>query len=238
MTHNINAINFSIFGLDLVEPNVLITDILLGILSIFFAIRISKLSSDHTFYKNWKRFLLLFGIATILGGFGHAFINYFGIFGKIPAWILGVIAVHFIETSMISVIPSSRWYKTLSIVSYGKLILALLVILGVLILYPPMQKGQLSMIIVIANTFFGVFFFAGVLGYQYFVKGFSQFFNRMVTGVFILIPSSAVFLFEINLFRWFDKNDLSHMILGIGITFFYHGVIRIHEQRPKILQQA
>jgi hypothetical protein len=39
---------------------------------------------------------------------------------------------------------------------------------------------------------------------------------------------------KINLHQWFDKNDLSHILMMIGITYFYLGVKRsIHHLDTK-----
>jgi hypothetical protein len=76
----------------------------------------------------------------------------------------------------------------------------------------------------------GVTFSAGFLGLHYYKVGLSSHFIFFLIGVLVMIPSSAVFLFEINLFRWFDRNDLSHLILAIGISFFYAGILQLQQE--------
>jgi hypothetical protein len=39
-----------------------------------------------------------------------------------------------------------------------------------------------------------------------------------------MVPSAIIFLAKINPHPWFDKNDLSHVLLTIGIIYFYKGV--------------
>ena len=86
------------------------------------------------------------------------------------------------------------------------------------------------MLAVILNSFIGVSLSAGLLGNYYYRLGYSAYFRYFVTGFLIMVPASAVFLFEVNLHRWFDRNDLSHVILGIGITYFYFGVLNIFKE--------
>ena len=60
-------------GLIIQEPNALITDLLMGSMSIFFALRLRKRKSEHSFLKYWYYFFLTFGIGSVCGGFAHAF---------------------------------------------------------------------------------------------------------------------------------------------------------------------
>lgn len=225
-----DIIEFVLFGLDLLEPNVLITDALLGLLSVFFARKIALLPSTHMFFRNWQLFLLLFGVGTILGGIGHAFYNYLDLGGKIPAWLFAIVSVYFIESSMLSIHPDQKFAGKLSLLSSGKLVLMLLLLGAILVFAAPGNKISFSILLVILNSLMGVTLSAGYLGLHYYRIGLSSHFIYFFIGVLIMIPSSAVFLFEINLLRWFDKNDLSHLILAIGISFFYVGVLQLHQQ--------
>ena len=49
-------ISFDFNGLTLLEPNALITDLLMGSISIFFALRLRKRKSEHAFLKYWYYF--------------------------------------------------------------------------------------------------------------------------------------------------------------------------------------
>jgi hypothetical protein len=42
-----------------------------------------------------------------------------------------------------------------------------------------------------------------------------------------MLPASAIFLMKINLHQWFDKNDLSHVLMSAGIIYFYIGIAKI-----------
>jgi hypothetical protein len=209
---------------------VLITDTLLGLLSVFFSRKIAHLTSTHLFFKNWHLFLLLFGVGTILGGIGHAFYNYLDLGGKIPAWLFAIVSVYFIEVSMLSIHPDKQFATRLARLSAAKLIIMIMLLGIILVFAAPGSKISISILLVILNSLMGVTLSAGFLGLHYYRIGLSSHFSYFFIGVLIMIPSSAVFLFEINLSRWFDKNDLSHLILAMGISFFYAGILQLQQQ--------
>lgn len=227
---SIQAIDFTFLGLKLTEPNVFITDMILGILTIIFSRRIRSGHHDHAFFRNWIRFLWIFGIGMILGGLGHLLFNYTGIIGKTPAWILGIVCVYFIEQSMISIYPGRNGSVLLSRLSFGKLLVVLLLFLYIQLFAPFTEKIPMSMVLVIINTVTGVLLSTGLLSFYYYRKDFSSHFRLMVFGVLIMLPSAAVHLLEIHPARWFDKNDLNHLILGAGISFFYVSLLRLGRQ--------
>ena len=48
-----------------------------------------------------------------------------------------------------------------------------------------------------------------------------------------MLPSFFIFLLKINPIQWFDKNDLSHIIIIAGNCFFYLGLQRLdYSKRP------
>ena len=59
-------IDFQPFGLDLVEPNAMLGDLIIALVSWYFAYRVSKMPSTP-FFRCWKSFfiVLLFSIATL-----------------------------------------------------------------------------------------------------------------------------------------------------------------------------
>lgn len=235
---SIEKIEFSLFGLDLLEPNAIITDGLLGLLSIYFAYKVTKLTEKHGFFRNWKKFLLYFGIGAILGGVGHTFYNYLGIAGKAPAWYLSTLAVYFIEFSMISIHPNDKAAKFMNRISLIKLVVVSASLSVILFFGNPDLKENLCILFVVFNTLTGVTLTAGALSFYYYRSGFSDNYVFMFAGVLIMIPSAGIFIWDVNLFQWFDKNDLSHLLLGIGIAFFYAGLQRLFKQEPPVLHLA
>ena len=233
----VEKIEFTFLGLELLEPNTLITDLILGILCVYFGLKLKRFSENQFFFQNWKKFLFIFGAGAIFGGIGHAFYNYFGILGKTPAWILSIIAVYFIERSMVSIHPRevfSIWLRKFSLL---KLIFISASLFLIIIFGDPVLKERNSILLVIINSLISVTLSAGVLSLHYYRKGLSDHFLLLATGVLIMIPSAGVFILDVNLFQWFDKNDISHVLLGTGIAFFYIGLSRLFIQQPACLIQ-
>src|SRR5574343_52574 len=75
----------------------------------------------------------------------------------------------------------------------------------------------------IERAIIGVILSAGILGYR-FSKSIHIDFKYFYYGVLIMVPSAVIFLAKINPHPWFDKNDLSHVLLTIGIIYFYIGI--------------
>jgi hypothetical protein len=49
-----------------------------------------------------------------------------------------------------------------------------------------------------------------------------------------MLPSAVFFFFKINLHPWFDKNDFSHVLFAIGISFFYRGIVKTSFKKQAI----
>ena len=96
-----DKIEFSFFGLNLLEPNAFIGDSIILITAIFLASKLRRFDMSNPFFKNWRYFFLLFGCGMFLGGVGHLIFNYFGFYGKYIPWLMGIWAVYFIEKAMI-----------------------------------------------------------------------------------------------------------------------------------------
>lgn len=219
-------IQFVLAGYDLVEPMALIMDTVMGSLSVYFGIKVLKLKSKHPFYLYWAGFFLIFGTGAMYGGLTHSFYNYWGYLGKIPQWLAGPVSLYFLEQAMITVHPSRKALDRLKLFSFWKLIIVLVGFTLIVTMADLVAKPGLGFLPIAINTIIGVSTFAGILGMYYYRKKLSINYKYFALGVLIMLPSSVVFLAKINLHPWFDKNDLSHVLLITGITYFYLGVDR------------
>ena len=223
-----DKIEFEMLGMQLLEPMALITDSILGVMGVFFAYKISKIKSPLLFYKYWKIFFLLFGVGAFLGGLGHTFYNQWSFYGKIPSWLFGPISIYFAEKAMIS----SHWDKRKKVlfnkISDSKLIMTY-VAWALILFFGNKEKISTQPFLPIAiNTILGMLTFVGFLGFKYTEK-FSVKFKFFWSGVLVMLPTAFIFILKINAHQWFDKNDMSHIIMMIGITYFYLGVIKMSE---------
>lgn len=225
---NYPKIEFEAFGLDLLEPNSFIGDTILFLVSIYAAYRVNKITNKTLFHRSWIAFFLLFGFSFFFGGLGHLLYNYWGIPGKTPSWYLGVIAVFFIEKAMISLSFSKSLKFILGWISKIKLILALLGVTMVLFYVDLEADYSKGMLVPTINSTIGLIGTLGVLAATYMksYKGMSYF----IASVLTLFPAAIIQGMKINIHQWFDKNDLSHVLLMIAIILYLKGIMKVTER--------
>lgn len=215
-------IHFALFGLDLIEPMAIITDTMLAILSVSLGWQLTKLKTNHPFRSYWIWFFIIFGVGAFVGGLGHTFYPYWGITGKFPSWIAGPASIYLLEQAMISVHPNEQLLSLFKLISFWKMILVYLVF-GLVCTYAPIEENQqLAFLPTAINSILGIVLTAGLLG-RYYAKNLQPEFRYFVFGVLALLPTAFIFLLKINLHPWFDKNDFSHILMMIAITYFYIG---------------
>jgi hypothetical protein len=218
-----DKIQFVLFGLNLVEPMAFITDTLMASLSIYLAISVGRFKSNHPFYTYWRWFFIIFGYGAFVGGLGHVFLNYWGVVGKFPSWICGPISIYCLEQGMIAIHPNEKKLNLFKLLSSLKLILVYGIFVYICATQPIAERLDLPFLPIAINTIVGTILTAGLLG-LYYSKVMTRKFKYFYLGVLVMLPSAFIFLMKINLHQWFDKNDLSHVLMSVGIIYFYLGV--------------
>lgn len=218
-----DKIQIDIFGLTITEPNGFLTDALMAVVSLILAYLVYRKKLSTPFLKYWFLFFLIYGISAFSGGLGHAFYLYWGVAGKFFNWITGIYAIYILELAMIKLVQPIEKRKLYEKLSLYKVILVLIVFTYVCFTQPISINPSLAFLPIAFNTIFGVILTIGFLGYR-FSKMYDINYKYFYYGVLIMIPSAAIFLGKINPHPWFDKNDLSHILLTIGIVYFYLGI--------------
>jgi hypothetical protein len=220
-----DKIEWDIWGFNLLEPNAAIGDLIIFCFAFFLYLRIKDKSP---FYVLWAKFYLFFGFSFLLGGFGHLFYNYSGLFGKSFSWLFGIIATFFVEQSMLSlwIHPFQKnLLLRLSIFKAGLFILAEIMLLYNL---PSAQDASIGLLIPTINSVIGLGFALGYLG-VYYEKQIHEGFRFFWIGSLILLPNVAIQGLKINIHPWFDRNDLSHVLLLSSILIYYRGLKKIED---------
>jgi hypothetical protein len=216
-------IEWHILGLDLLEPNAMIGDIILFTTSLYIAKLIDQNFSHHSFYRNWRRFFLCFGWSFLFGGFGHLLYKYLGLWGKYPSWILGMVATYFLSKAIISLWPQAK-QKTI----FERLALALLFI-GMLVEVIVFMTVDLSidqskgLFVPTLISGIGLIFSLVFLGLCY-QKTIHPNFKFLWIAALTLLPNAFIQSQKINLNQWFDRNDFSHVLLLISLLLYYHSI--------------
>lgn len=222
-------IEFELFGLQLVEPNAFIGDTIILLIALFFYSKLNRQQYHNApFLKNWKRFYLTFGISFFFGGLGHLLYNYTGVLGKTPSWLLGMVASFFIEQAMFSIYPTIEKRKILKQISSIKLIVFILLEIIVLATFDLSKTPEKGLILPTLCSTIGLFFCLGVLG-AFYQKRIHSSFRFLWYSVFILIAASIPQSLKINFHQYFDRNDMSHVFLIIGLILYYQTIKRYTE---------
>ena len=223
---NYDKIEWKVFNLNLLEPIGFFGDLIIAGFCFYFAYKILNMNTKVLFFYYWRWFFITFGISMIVGSFGHLLYNYTGAFGKWFGWLGSLITSIFLEMAFISIYPNTKIKKILYVISYVKL--ALMFIIELLILsFADIDKNQaFGLIVPSINFFIGIGFCAGCLGY-YYQKTIAENFKFFWIGVLVLVPTTILQLLKINPHQYFDRNDLSHLILILSLILFYQGLKKL-----------
>lgn len=213
-------IHFSAFGLDLQEPMALVFNWLIA--SICFIAYFSLRGNKSPEIKLWKLFFLFFGLSTFIGGFGHLFFQYFGVYGKFPHWIGGIISAYFAGRAMLCRLTNQKLKKSLQLV----LIFKAIVFLG-------LALSLKNFIFVAVDAIVTYLFYCGIIGFNLLKKGVSAM-KYIVFGVLICIPAAFVYILKINPARWFNTDDLSHVFMLSCVFLFALGVNKLANETVKM----
>ena len=224
-----NPVEFDLFGFHLIEPNALIGDTFIALVSFFFAFKTAKIVREYakkdlirSFFNNWKLFFIVFGISFIGGGLGHSFFNIWGVEGKYFGWITSIIAVYFIEQGMLSILPSEnrKLYKKLSL---AKLVVAEITLLSVFAIADMDADPQKGLLVPSVSTAIGFITCLLMLGFKY-QKLITPSFKWFWISVLTMIPSAIFQGMKISVHPLFDRNDMSHILLVLSLILYWLGI--------------
>ncbi len=212
-------IHFSIGGLKLQEPMALVTNWLVAFFCFFVLIRTKWSASAPV--KSFRMFYLILGVSMILGGLGHLLFQYFGMYGKIPAWILGTLAGYYIGKGVLYYWRDHPSYRFLNVFLVVKSIVLLVLSLVLL-----------KFIFVAIDVIITYILYSGYIAFRLWMKDKIEM-KFFVYGILILFPSMFIFLLNINIHRYLNRDDLSHVLMLFCIIFFYNGVKRLNLKYSK-----
>ena len=218
-----DKIETTIFGYKFLEINALFGDTIILIVALFLAYKVSKFTLQTPFFINWKWFFIVFGIGFFAGGLSHFVFLYWGISGRYISWYFGIIAVYFVERAIISIYPNENWQKRFVIFFKIKLLLAILAVTYVCVFLDISEDPQKGLIVPGINSIIGLGITLGFLGY-YYQKTITNSFKYLWISTLVLIPSAFVQSKKINFHQWFDRNDVSHILLIISLIIYYKAI--------------
>ena len=223
-----DKIETTIFGYKFLEINALFGDTIILIVALFLAYKVSKFTLQTPFFNNWKRFFIIFGIGFFAGGLGHFVFHYWGLSGKYASWYLGIIAVYFVERGVVSIYPNEKWRHRFNVFFTIKLLLSIIAATCVFVFIDISQDPQKGLLVPSLNSIIGLGITLGVLGY-YYQKTITNSFKYLWISTLILIPTAIFQSKKINFHQWFDRNDVSHILLIISLIIYYKAIKGYYE---------
>ncbi|UXP33319.1 hypothetical protein N6H18_05060 [Reichenbachiella agarivorans] len=202
-------ISFELWGLDLLEPMGFILNMVMCLICVILYMRLrNQQSSDFTRY--WINFFWLFAVSTFFGGFSHLLFNYLGMLGKIPGWLAAVLAISSIEMAVATQYPDRL--ITLKNAIRVKAVLALLLL-----------SVDLQFTWVMIHTAIGLLIILGAASIHLIKMGESQF-SFFLYGIAAMILTLPFRLGQIDPHLWFNRDDVSHLLMMLTLVLFYKGV--------------
>ncbi len=218
-----DKIVFNLWGFDLVEPNAFIGNEILSLFAIYLAYRIKGISNNQPFFKYWHRFYIVFGVGLFFGGFGHLLWNYWGIYGKIIPWSFSIISIYMVEQAMLSIHNNFSVRRKLKIFSSVKLFISLLALIFIMTSTNVESDLGKGLLVPSINAAIGLIFFLGLLSFYYQKRKYGDF-RYFFWGIIIMLPSVVFQIMKINIHPWMDRNDVTHLLMILTITFYYLGI--------------
>jgi len=218
-------ISFEVFGFHFLEPNGFIGNVLLCILALYYYNELNEKfpKTNDLFIKNWRSFYLTFSICFLLGGFGHLLFNYTGVIGKAVSWYLSILSVYFIERATFSLYNSTKQKLLFEKIALIKMIAFMLLETCFVMFIDISHKTELGLIIPSISLAIGLIFCLGILGKMH-QKHIHDSFRYQWISVFVIALSMIIQILKINIHPYFDRNDLSHLLLMIVIMLYYRTV--------------
>jgi len=202
-------IHFTLGGLELQEPNVFVSDWIVAVFCLFISLKIKGMNNTRNRY--FLLFYVFLCISTFCGGLGHLFFHYLGVFGKFPSWITVSIGSFYFCKAMLE----NRLGQRIVWIDH-------LVWLKALVLFVLSVVFQ-KFIFIAVDSIVSYLFFGGVLG-GILWRNMQIYMRFIVYGTLVLIPSAFIFILDINLHVFFNRDDFSHVLILISSLLFYRAV--------------
>jgi hypothetical protein len=219
-------IEWEVLGLELLEPNAFIGDTLIAALAVvlFWKTRALCRKNMNSYNYLWMWFFLVFGVGFFVGGVGHLMYNYFGIFGKYGAWFIGIFSSLLLELAMVSQL--GKYKSIIERIVLGKATLALILLIMLVSTTDLSAEPLKGLIIPTINSFIGLLFALGYLGYRY-TKTKSKDFRYLYLSIVVLLPTILFQALKINFHPWFDRNDVSHVLIIITLLLYFTSLRKV-----------
>lgn len=174
--------------------------------------------------KYWSMFFVFMGIASMTGGTAHGFINYVGNNFHLAAWIFTGIAVFGAQLSALEIVKDARVYAPLK----WFIIIEVLVMSASVIIYQNFESVRINS----ALGLVGIVLPIQLYGYRF--LGMRR--NGIIAiGIISNVVPALIAVNKYSYNRWFNFNDVSHIVMIGCFYIIYLGAKKIAIKNPLAL---
>ncbi len=208
--------SIDIFGVVILEPTTALTDYLLAILACRFGFRVLH-GNDRYPARLWACAFLCIGLAALLGGTSHGFVRYLGETGNFLAWKGTVYAI---GLSMLCAVSGTIAACPLGTGTARLLQAANLIGFAV---YAYWMLDHDRFVYVIYHYVPSMLTIASLYGWLLVSRG-SKAARWILAGIAVTLSGAVVQQSGFTLHRYFNNNDLYHVIQLGGLYLLYRGI--------------
>jgi hypothetical protein len=210
-----------LLGITVTEPFTWITNWCVAAASFYFGHLLYHNRYATKEMKFWAVFFLFMGSASITGGTAHGFINYVGHNFHYAAWIFSGFAVYGAQRASLEIIREARIYP---ILKWFILIEVVAMTISV-VFFQSFESVRV-------NSAFGLI--GIVLPIQLYAYRFFGLKKNGIIAIGILsnIAPAIIHAVRFSYNRWFNFNDLSHVVMIVCFYIMYRGAALIEPKKP------
>ena len=209
------------YGNTVYEPVTVLTDLILCAFCLIFAIKMHKQDT-----KIWSLFFLSMAIATLTGGLAHGLYDHEKSDIKMISSVFGIIAVFFASISSTKLIIHENLKKMMN---------ALICIELVTFLFLITQNNDMK--IVAVNGTIGFLFIIAPIHLNPSIRK-NNGSKLILYGICVNGVAGLVHNFTLSPYKWFNHNDLSHLIMLYGLFLFAKGAIQLKSEVPQLVENT
>ena len=215
-----------VMGLTILEPVTVLTNLLITAVCLYAFFKMKNQATVGKAPKLFRLFFIAMALATAIGGIvGHGFMYAIGKYGKIPGWFISMAAIAFFERAAIEharPLLKPRFANFFSIFNYIEI--AIFAILTFV---------TLQFRFVEFHATYGLFVMVFLLELYVYkkIKDPGSIYIFMGTGMALL--AAITHTFKLGFSKWFNHNDTSHILMAVGMYFYYLGGTNFSFYKPK-----
>ncbi len=219
-------IKFEFLGLTLMEPNMLITNWVISVVSFYCVYRLHKYRQFLLVDDNYQLYFALNAISAFLGGLAHLFLVYGGTFFQAIAWVFTIASSYYLEKISLAYV-TEKYRRTLQMLIRVKLFMLIITMLIVKSFY-----------IIIIDKGLGMLLLVGTIHTIHFARTKNKG-SLLILVAILLFACSAVFpALKISVHpAWFNYNDISHIFIALCLYIIYRGLLLLNDSPPEKMYQ-